>query len=102
MVAAAVPHGRLCSGGRLARRPSWRRTPGVVGRLQEGLAWPPAAGRVQPAQVLAADLTGEPGAELLADVGHRGPGERAGLLDAQPANLQALDLAGAPTVHHRK
>src|SRR6266487_3952663 len=64
---------------------------GRRGRLQEGHAWPAAVGRVQPAQVLAADLTGQPGAELLADVGHRGPGERAGLLDAQPTKLQALD-----------
>src|SRR6266496_4024224 len=62
---------------------------GRRGRLQEGHAWPAAVGRVQPAQVLAADLTGQPGAELLSDVGHRGPGERVGLLGAQPANLQA-------------
>src|SRR6266545_497909 len=70
------------------------------GRLQEALAWPAAAGRMQPAQILAADLTSQPGAELLTHVGHRGPGQRPGLLDAHPAKLQALDVAGAPAVHH--
>src|SRR6266567_4970358 len=72
------------------------------GRLQEALAWPAAAGRMQPAQVLPADLTSQPGAELLADVGHRRPDERAGLLGAQPAKLQALDVPSAPAVHHRQ
>ncbi len=57
---------------------------------------------MQPAEVLAADLTGEPAAELLAEVGHRGPAQRTSLLHAHPANLQALDLAGAPTLHHRQ
>src|SRR6266511_3880986 len=76
----------------------WRRE--RRGRLQEAVARLAAAGRVQPAQMLAADLPTEPVAELLPDVGHRGPGERAGLLGAQPAELQALDVPAAPAVHH--
>src|SRR6266496_3101321 len=35
-------------------------------RLQEALAWPAAAGGMQPAEVLAAELPAQPGAELLA------------------------------------
>jgi hypothetical protein len=57
---------------------------------------------VQPAQVLAAEVLTEPGAELLAHVAHRGPAERASLLHSHPANLQALDLAGAVGEAYRR
>jgi hypothetical protein len=70
--------------------------------LQEALAWPAAAGGVQPPQILAADLPGQPLAELRTHIAHRRAAERAGLLGAQPAKLQALDVPGAPAVHHRQ
>jgi hypothetical protein len=49
---------------------------------------------VQPAQVLAADLTGEPAAELFAELGHRGPAQRAGLLQAHLAAALAQYFKG--------
>ncbi len=65
VVAWSLPE--LHAGRMVARRD---RTPGASaerrGRLQEALAWPAAAGRVQPRQVLAADLTSPPVPELLA------------------------------------
>jgi hypothetical protein len=57
---------------------------------------------VRPPQILTADLPGQPGAELLAHVVHRGSGEGAGLLGAHPGQFQTLDLAGTPAVHHRQ
>src|SRR6266536_3407422 len=65
VVAWSLPE--LHAGRMVARRD---RTPGASaerrGRLQEALAWPATAGRVQPRQVLAADLTSPPVPELLA------------------------------------
>jgi hypothetical protein len=41
---------------------------------------------------------GQAAAELAADIGHRRPGERAGLLEANVVNLEPRDLAVLPVV----
>jgi hypothetical protein len=56
-----------------------------------------AAGRMQPAPV---DVS-EPGGQLAADIGHRRPGERAGLLQAEIVELQPGHLAVAPAADDR-
>jgi hypothetical protein len=51
---------------------------------------------MQPAPVDAGEPGGQPAAELAADIGHRRPGERAGLLEAEVVRLQPSDLTGLP------
>jgi hypothetical protein len=68
-----------------ARRVRW---------LQELVAGQAAAGGMQPAPVDASDPGGQAAAELAADIGHRRPGERAGLLvEAEVIDLQPGHLA---------
>jgi hypothetical protein len=51
-------------------------------RLREPLAGSAAAGGMQPTPMEASQSRGQAAAELAADIGHRRPGERAGLLEA--------------------
>jgi hypothetical protein len=51
---------------------------------------------MQPTLVGAAEPGGQAAAELAADIGHRRPGERVGLLKAQVVDLQPGDLAVTP------
>src|SRR4029453_6552330 len=44
---------------------------------------------------------GQAAAELAADIGHRWPGERAGLLEAEVVDLQPAHLAVAPAADDR-
>ena len=54
-----------------------------MGWLQEPVAGLAAAGGMQPAPMDANNPGGQAAAELAADIGHRWPGERAGLLQAE-------------------
>jgi hypothetical protein len=56
---------------------------------------------MQPAPVDAGEPGGQPAAELAADIGHRRPGERAGLLEAEIVDLQPSDLTGLPAADDR-
>src|SRR5215211_4043849 len=69
--------------------------------LQEPVAGAAAAGRMQPTLVGATEPGGQAAAELAADIGHRWPGERAGLLKAQVVDLQPGDLAVTPAADDR-
>jgi hypothetical protein len=75
-----------------AQRVQW------LGEPVAGLA---AAGGMQPAPVDATNPGGQAAAELAADIGHRRPGERAGLLEAEVVNLQPADLAVLPAADDR-
>jgi hypothetical protein len=61
--------------------------------LGEPVAGLAAAGGMQPAPLDTSQPGGQAAAELAADIGHRRPGERAGLLEAEVVNLQPADLA---------
>jgi hypothetical protein len=61
----------------------------AVAGLQEAVARPASAGRVQPAPPGVPDLAAEPLAELLAHVGHGRPLQGQGLLARQPANRRS-------------
>jgi hypothetical protein len=56
---------------------------------------------MQPAPVRASQPGGQAAAELAADVGHRRPGERAGLHEAEVVDLQPADLTGLPAADDR-
>jgi hypothetical protein len=56
---------------------------------------------MQPAPVRASQPRGQATPQLAADVGHRRPGERAGLLKTKIVDLQPGDLAGLPAADHR-
>jgi hypothetical protein len=58
-----------------------------VRRLQEPVARSAAAGGMQPAPMDTGDPCGQAAAELATDIGHRRPGERAGLLEAEVVDL---------------
>ena len=51
---------------------------------------------MQPAAMGANKSGGQAAAELAADIGHRRPGERAGLLEVEVVNLEPGDLACLP------
>jgi hypothetical protein len=86
--------GHLRTGCRVRRRPA-----GVV--LQELVAGLAAAGGVQPTPVGASKPGGQPAAELAADVGHRRPDKRVGLLDAEVVHLHSTDVPVAPAANDR-
>jgi hypothetical protein len=56
---------------------------------------------MQPAPVSASQPAGQAAAELAADIGHRRPAERAGLLEAKVVDLQPGDLAVPPAADDR-
>ena len=56
---------------------------------------------MQPAPVDATQPGGQAAAELAADRGHRRPGQRAGLLEAEVVNLEPGDLPGPPAANDR-
>jgi hypothetical protein len=56
---------------------------------------------MQPAPVDASEPGGQAAAELAADIGHRGPGERAGLLKVEVVDLEPADLAFLPAADDR-
>jgi hypothetical protein len=69
-------------------------SPQRCGRLEEPVAGLAAAGGMQPAPMDTTQPGGQAAAELAADIGHRRPGERAGLLEAEVVNLEPGDLPG--------
>src|SRR4029450_6589409 len=69
--------------------------------LQEPVAGLAAAGGMHPAPVDANKPGGQAAAELAADNGHRRPGERANLLEAEIVDLQPGDLAVLPAADDR-
>src|SRR5215211_7505675 len=73
--------------------------PGAV--LQELVAGSAAAGGMQPAPMGAGEPGGQAAAELAADIGHRWPGERAGLLEAEVVELQPGHLTVLPAADDR-
>jgi hypothetical protein len=86
------PGCRPGSGHRGRTAASGVRPAGAV--LREPVAGSAAAGGMQPAPVDAGDPGGQAAAELAADIGHRRPGERAGLLvEAEVIDLQPGHLA---------
>ena len=56
---------------------------------------------MQPAPVDATQPGGQAAAELAADIGHGGPGERAGLLEAEVVELEPGQLAVVPSADDR-
>jgi hypothetical protein len=56
---------------------------------------------MQPTPMDASKPGGQAAAELAADNGHRRPGERAGLLEAQVGDLQPADLTIPPAADDR-
>jgi hypothetical protein len=74
------------------RRAWWLRAPVVAAA---------ATGGMQPTPVGASQPGGQAAAELAADVGHRRPGERAGLLEAEIVKLEPGDLAVLPAADDR-
>jgi hypothetical protein len=89
--AIARPACRPGSGHRRTRCRVQCHLPGAV--LREPASGDAAAGGMQPAPVDASQPGGQAAAELPADVGHRRPGERAGLLQAEIVDLQHRDRA---------
>jgi hypothetical protein len=75
-----------------ARRVRW---------LGEPVAGVAAAGAMQPAPVDMNNPGGQAAAELAADMGHRRPGKRAGLLEAEVLDLQPGHLAVGPAADDR-
>src|SRR5215211_7640769 len=71
------------------------------GWLQEPVAGLAAAGGMQPAPMDANNPGGKAAAELATDIGHRWPGERAGLLEAEVVDLQPGHLAVLPAADDR-
>src|SRR5215218_2885461 len=69
----------------------------AVRLLQEPVVGSAAAGGVQPATVDASD----PGGQAAAEICHRWPGERAGLLEAQVVELQSGNFAVLPAADDR-
>jgi hypothetical protein len=56
---------------------------------------------MQPAAVKVREPGGQAAAELATDIGHRRPGERAGLLEAEVVNLEPGHVAVLPAADHR-
>ena len=69
-----------------------------LGEPVVGLA---AAGGMQPVPVDAIKPGGQAAAELGADIGHRWPGERAGLFEVEVVELQPGHLAVLPAANDR-
>jgi hypothetical protein len=69
--------------------------------LGEPVAGSRTAGGMQPAPVDTTDPGGQAAAELAADIGHRRPGERTGLLEAEVVDLQPGHLAVTPAADDR-
>ena len=57
---------------------------------------------MQPAPMDATKPGGQAAAELAADIGHRRPGQRAGLLKAEVVDLEPADLAVPPAADDRQ
>jgi hypothetical protein len=88
----------------LLKRKTTRPLPTLDGvePLEESVVGSAAAGGMQPAPMDATKPGGQAAAELAADIGHRRPDERAGLLKAEVVDLEPADFAVLPAADHRQ